>query len=223
MVSSRTRPLRTFPKTRQRPLPYKVTFGPQDILYHCANFPILTPSEDDTEDGGEPDEDSYWDNSNGDSWYENYRQRNNPCHQGFYRDFDDHKVDISRNVVVSNIGVVAKKGSGNQLTIIATDLNSAEPLSGASVSLLDYQQEFIVEEIMSEGGEELVMDNTIEESGTGAVASLSATAQNLKQKFLGLLDKDQLEMCLYPINSEKQCKSYKDVDAAAKAACDLTG
>ena len=85
------------------------------------------------------------------------------------------------------------------------------------------QQEFIVEEIMSEGGEELVMDNTIKESGTGAVESLSATAQNLKQKFLDLIDKDQLEMCLYPINSEKQCKTYKDVDAAAKAACDLTG
>ena len=85
------------------------------------------------------------------------------------------------------------------------------------------QQEFIVELIMSEGGEELVMDNTIKESGTGAVESLSATAQNLKQKFLDLIDKDQLEMCLYPINSEKQCKTYKDVDAAAKAACDLTG
>ena len=83
------------------------------------------------------------------------------------------------------------------------------------------QQEFIVEEIMSEGGEELVMDNTIEVSDTGAIESLSATAQNLKQKFLGLLDKDQLEMCLYPINSEKQCKSYRDIDAAAHAACDL--
>ena len=85
------------------------------------------------------------------------------------------------------------------------------------------QQEFTVELIMSEGGEELVMDNTIEVSDTGAIASLSATAQNLKQKFLDLLDKDQFEMCLYPINSEKQCKSYRDVDAAAKAACDLTG
>ena len=83
------------------------------------------------------------------------------------------------------------------------------------------QQEFIAEEIMSESGEELVMDNTIEVSDTGAIESLSATAQNLKQKFLDLIDKDQLEMCLYPINSEKQCKTYKDVDAAAKAACDL--
>ena len=67
------------------------------------------------------------------------------------------------------------------------------------------------------------MDNTIKASSTSAIDSVSTTAQNLKQKFLDLLDKDQLEMCLYPINSEKQCKSYKDVDAAAKAACDLTG
>ena len=85
------------------------------------------------------------------------------------------------------------------------------------------QQEFIVEEIISESGEELVMDNTIKASSTSAIDSVSATAQNLKQKFLDLLDKDQFEMCLYPINSEKQCKSYRDVDAAAKAACDLTG
>jgi len=85
------------------------------------------------------------------------------------------------------------------------------------------QQELIVEQIMSESGEELVIDNPIDESDTGVIESLSATTQNLKQKFLDLLDKDQLEMCLYPINSEKQCKSYKDVDAAAKAACDLTG
>ena len=83
------------------------------------------------------------------------------------------------------------------------------------------QQEFIVEQIMSESGEELVMDNTIKESSTSAIDSVSATAQNLKQKFLDLLDKDQFEMCLYPINSEKQCKSYRDIDAAAKAACDL--
>jgi hypothetical protein len=83
------------------------------------------------------------------------------------------------------------------------------------------EQEFIVEQVMSESGEGLVMDNTIKASGADATDSVSATAQNIKQKFLDLINKDQLEMCLYPINSEKQCKTYKDVDAAAKAACDL--
>jgi len=83
------------------------------------------------------------------------------------------------------------------------------------------EQELIVEQITSESGEELVIDNTIKESDTGAIDSISATAENLKQKFLDLINQEQLEMCLYPINSEKQCKTYKDVDAAAKAACDL--
>ena len=85
------------------------------------------------------------------------------------------------------------------------------------------EQEFIVEQITSESGEELVMDNTIKTSRADAIDPISTTAQNIKQKFLDLISQDQLEMCLYPINSEKQCKTYKDVDAAAKAACDLTG
>ena len=54
--------------------------------------------------------------------------------------------------------------------------------------------------------------------------SIQSTAQNLKKKVLKLIgQQNRAEMCLYPINSEKQCKTYKDVDAAAKAACDLTG
>ena len=83
------------------------------------------------------------------------------------------------------------------------------------------EQEFIVEQVMSESGEGLVMDNTIKESSASAIDSVSSTAQKLKQKFLNLINQDQFEMCLYPINSEMQCKTYKDVDAAAKAACDL--
>ena len=52
--------------------------------------------------------------------------------------------------------------------------------------------------------------------------SIKSTAQNLKKKALRLLgQQNRAERCLYPVNSKKQCKSYKDVDAAAQAACDL--
>jgi len=52
--------------------------------------------------------------------------------------------------------------------------------------------------------------------------SIKSTAQNLKKKALKIIgQQNRADMCLYPINSEKQCKTYKDVDAAAKAACDL--
>ena len=52
--------------------------------------------------------------------------------------------------------------------------------------------------------------------------SVGSTLQKLKKKALKIIgQQNRSEMCLYPINSEKQCKTYKDVDAAAKAACDL--
>ena len=55
-----------------------------------------------------------------------------------------------------------------------------------------------------------------------ADASVKLTAETLKDKALRLIgQQNRAERCIYPTNSKKQCKSYKDVDAAAKAACDL--
>ena len=52
--------------------------------------------------------------------------------------------------------------------------------------------------------------------------SIKSTAEDIKKKALRLMgQQNRAEMCLYPVNSKKQCKSYKDVDTAAKAACDL--
>jgi len=74
-----------------------------------------------------------------------------------------------------------------------------------------------------------VLDISDERIGQQEVTSLAnntnstgSTLQNLKKKALKIIgQQNRAEMCLYPINSEKQCKTYKDVDAAAKAACDL--
>ena len=74
-----------------------------------------------------------------------------------------------------------------------------------------------------------VLDISDERIGQQEVTSLAAntnstgpTLQKLKKKALKIIgQQNRSEMCLYPINSEKQCKTYKDVDAAAKAACDL--
>ena len=52
--------------------------------------------------------------------------------------------------------------------------------------------------------------------------SVKSTVQDIKKRALRLLgQQNRAEMCLYPVNSKKQCKSYKDVDAAAQAACNL--
>ena len=74
-----------------------------------------------------------------------------------------------------------------------------------------------------------VLDISDERIGQQEVTSLAnntnstgSTLQKLKKKALKIIgQQNRAEICLYPINSEKQCKSYKDVDTAAQAACDL--
>ena len=59
-------------------------------------------------------------------------------------------------------------------------------------------------------------------SDAGETDSLQSRTQKIKKKALRMVgQQNRAERCLYPVNSEKKCKSYKDVDAAAEAACDL--
>ena len=65
------------------------------------------------------------------------------------------------------------------------------------------------------------LTTTLDNVGTDT-NSVGSTLQKLKKKALKLIgQQNRAEMCLYPINSKKQCESYKDVDTAAQAACDL--
>ena len=74
-----------------------------------------------------------------------------------------------------------------------------------------------------------VLDISDERIGQQEVTSIAdntnsagSTLQKLKKKALKIIgQQNRAEICLYPINSEKQCESYKDVDTAAQAACDL--
>jgi len=62
-----------------------------------------------------------------------------------------------------------------------------------------------------------LLSNTGESAG-----SFKSRTQKIKKKALRMVgQQNRAERCLYPVNSEKQCKSYIDVDAAAEAACDL--
>jgi hypothetical protein len=63
--------------------------------------------------------------------------------------------------------------------------------------------------------------STVETETTG---SIEQTTTDLKQRFLKLIGQEnRAEVCLYPVDAERKCKTYKNIDAAAKAACDLMG
>jgi len=68
-----------------------------------------------------------------------WEDRDDPCTRSYYT------TDkwASRNVMASNIGLIAKRGNDNSMMVIATDLLTAKTMSGVTLELLDYQRQII--------------------------------------------------------------------------------
>ncbi len=73
-------------------------------------------------------------------WSEFYRNRENPCHPAYYQNYYDHNIEISRNILISDIGLLAKRGPDNRTMIIGTDLRTGLPQAGTDIELYNFQQ-----------------------------------------------------------------------------------
>ncbi|WP_456376281.1 alpha-2-macroglobulin family protein [Lutibacter sp.] len=89
-------------------------------------------------------EEQYWDNliySYTNNYY-NWRDRNNPCKKAYYNNED--RV-ISTNILASNLGVIAKKGENKSYFFAVTNILTTKPVSGAKVTIYNYQQQEIAQ------------------------------------------------------------------------------
>ena len=75
------------------------------------------------------DEDDYYD------YHEDGVDRDDPCQSAYYH----RGRQRTRNFLASDIGLIAKRGGGGELLVVATDLTTAEPISGLDVDLVDAQ------------------------------------------------------------------------------------
>ncbi len=74
-------------------------------------------------------------------YYEGYSwdQREDPCYPAYYH--SDRFV--SRNVIASNLGILAKGGKDQSFLVAVTDLRTADPVGDAAVEFYDFQQQLI--------------------------------------------------------------------------------
>jgi len=134
----------------------ELSFRRPHILWPCADDERkddeLTPAN---ELASGEQEASYWDSwgsYEGEDWRSRYEGRHDPCNPGYYQRFHDHDIRATRNVLVSDVGVLAKAGEDGSVLIVATDLRSAAPLPGAEVTLRDYQHQTIARGRTGGGG-----------------------------------------------------------------------
>lgn len=72
-------------------------------------------------------------------WDYDYRYRNDPCTEDYY----NSSHFIKRNVLASNLGIIAKAGKDKELFIAITDLLTTESISGVSIELYDEANQLI--------------------------------------------------------------------------------
>lgn len=132
---------------------YRVIIGfrQEYSLYNCAaGGPVKTDNNDneyygDDEEGGgrgvSDEDDEFW--SKYDSYYTpgyNWADKDNPCTPSYFA----RDKWATRNIIASNIGLVAKRGTDNSMVVIATDLLTAQPISGVELDMQDYQRQVIM-------------------------------------------------------------------------------
>lgn len=124
----------------------QLTFRRSDIVYRCAG----SDTTQETDDGmvsaqqDQEEESSSWDSYDYD-WSEYYDNRENPCHPAYYRPMGGHDVTVSRNVIISDLGVIAKRGTDDTVFVAVSDIRTAKPVAGASITIMDYQQGVLAE------------------------------------------------------------------------------
>ena len=109
---------------------------------------VVVPDEEESvyEEGEESDEygdyegDGYYDDEGNYHESNDWEQRENPCHIGYY---SYSKQVAVKNVLASDLGMMAKQGSDGNTIVFVTDLKTTEPLKGVSLDMFDYQQQLL--------------------------------------------------------------------------------
>ncbi len=127
---------------------YRINFSfrQQYSLYNCGEESV-DGDEDDPEENAWDDpgpESSYWDDAGYYYYYYyppgfNWSERDNPCDISYYN--EDHFP--SRNILSSDLGIIAKEGAGNIMNIVVTDIITTEPIPGASIELFNFQHQIV--------------------------------------------------------------------------------
>ncbi len=134
----------------------RVTFGHDFIRYVCPNShtslgkwkypPIAIADRGDSED-------SYWD------WYEEwfdwdeyYKYREDPCHPAYYITRDGNDKSARRNVLVSDVGLMAKRDVDGAWHVSASDMRSARPLAGATAAFYSFAKKELGRSVVAANG-----------------------------------------------------------------------
>lgn len=123
----------------------ELSFGARNSAYPCTTPPIDGAERERTADERAREFDApqeYW-------YYEDYYydeeywledeargQRSDPCQAAYYAS----RRNVARNVMASDLGIIAKRGNDGSMRFAVSDLRTTAPISGVKLQLMDLQR-----------------------------------------------------------------------------------
>lgn len=124
----------------------ELSFRKSYSLYPCGDNPEDSKIQEEFEKEEEIQyEASYWDSYEEyyDEYYYgynyNWRERDNPCSDSYY----NAERKVARNILASDLGIIAKSGTDGNLFCAATSLISSNPMQGVEITAYNYQQQVV--------------------------------------------------------------------------------
>jgi uncharacterized protein YfaS (alpha-2-macroglobulin family) len=122
-----------------------LSLTPADALYDCPGGSGETSTVDESELGSQESELGPYQSEYDEEYYEygdiQWSERGDPCKPAYYR--YGQNIRAQRNLLASNIGLIAKRGARGKLLAVATALDSARPLAGVTINAVNFQNQVI--------------------------------------------------------------------------------
>ncbi|MDW8330009.1 MAG: MG2 domain-containing protein [Cyclobacteriaceae bacterium] len=178
----------------------QISFRKSYSAYTCKE-PLATEEkinafeETDWDDEGEY---SYWDSYETYD-YEDYdwRERDNPCHSSYY----SGSRNIRKNILASDLGIIAKRGGDGNTVVVVTDLKTTQPLSGVTVELYNFQQQLIGTGTTGADGKTIVQ--------TTATPFALIARQGAQRGYLKLSEAASLSLSAFDVSGQQVEKALK--------------
>ena len=80
--------------------------------------------------------------------YYDWEHRDDPCHPAYY----GARRAVNKNVLASDLGIIAKRGNNGEMLAAVTDLRTTEPISNVDVAVYNYQHQLLDNNITDSEG-----------------------------------------------------------------------
>lgn len=184
----------------------RIGFRPEYFTAICQNNIKLTIEEIkanlEAYGMGEPDEyQSFYENNYYGiyGYYDGYEwgRRDDPCYPEYY----SRDKFAARVVYPSDIGLIAKQGSDDTWTVIATDLHTAKPMGGVQLRIYNFQQQ-VFEQLNTDA-------NGIANFKTSKVPFVVIGEKNGRQAYLKLSESSSLQLSRFKVDGVSPNKGLK--------------